>query len=217
MNSVTDNPLVFPEEETILAGGNFHGHPIALALDYLAIALTHLGVISERRIAQLIDPEFIDLPRFLTRRPGLHSGLMMPQVAAAALASECKLLAHPASVDSIPTSANQEDYVSMAMGSAIKLDQIVSNVEAILAIELLAAAQGVEFHQPLLPGRGIVEGIEKLRSKIPPVEEDRSLSREIEVIGKMIREGIFLPTSKSSGGIKEDSPRLKRKKERGKR
>ena len=191
-NSITDNPLVFPESESILAGGNFHGHPIALALDLLAIALTHLGVISERRIAQLVDPELIDLPRFLTKRPGLHSGLMMPQVAAAALASECKLLAHPASVDSIPTSANQEDYVSMAMGSALKLDQIVSNIAAILAIELIAAAQGVAFHAPLKPGKGVIEAIKRLRVKVPPLEEDRSLQREIETVSRMIREGLFV-------------------------
>jgi len=191
MNSITDNPLVFPESEAILAGGNFHGHPIALALDLLAIALTHLGVISERRIAQLVNPELIDLPRFLTRRPGLHSGLMMPQVAAAALASECKLLAHPASVDSIPTSANQEDYVSMAMGSALKLDQIVANVEAILAIELIAAAQGVDFHAPLKPGEGVGKAMKRLRAKVPPLEEDRSLRGEIEAVRQMIREGVF--------------------------
>ncbi|TAK01198.1 MAG: histidine ammonia-lyase [Candidatus Manganitrophaceae bacterium] len=191
-NSITDNPLVFPESETILAGGNFHGHPIALVLDLLAIGLTHLGVISERRIAQLVDPEWIDLPRFLTRRPGLHSGLMMPQVAAAALASECKLLAHPASVDSIPTSANQEDYVSMAMGSALKLDQIVSNVETILAIELIAAAQGVAFHAPLKPGKGVIEAIKRLRAKVPPLEEDRSLRVEIETVSRMIGEGLFI-------------------------
>ncbi len=190
-NSVTDNPIVFPDEEAILAGGNFHGHPIALALDFLAIALTHLGVMSERRIAQLVDPECIDLPRFLTKRPGLHSGLMMPQVAAAALASECKLLAHPASVDSIPTSANQEDYVSMAMGAALKLDQIVLNVEGILAVELIAAAQGVEFHAPLKPGKGVARAMATLRSEIPPLEADRSLSKELGKVSEMIREGIF--------------------------
>ncbi len=191
MNSVTDNPIVFPEEGQIIPGGNFHGHPIALGLDFLAIAMTHLGVISERRIAQLIDPDCIDLPPFLTRHPGLHSGLMMPQVAAAALASECKLLAHPASVDSIPTSVNQEDYVSMAMGSALKLNQILSNVEGILAIELFAAAEGVGFHAPLKPGRGVAEVIRTLRSRIPPLLEDRSLSRELGVICGMIRDGVF--------------------------
>lgn len=202
MNSVTDNPIVFPEEEQIIPGGNFHGHPIALALDFLAIAMTHLGVISERRIAQLIDPECIDLPPFLTRHPGLHSGLMMPQVAAAALASECKLLAHPASVDSIPTSVNQEDYVSMAMGSALKLDQIISNVERILAVELFAAAEGVGFHTPLKAGRGVAEAVRTLRSRIPPLRGDRSLSHELEVICGMIREGDFAP--KKTGAKRRD-------------
>ncbi len=192
MNSVTDNPLVFAEEGEVIAGGNFHGHPIALVLDFLAIALTQLGTISERRIAQLVDPALIDLPRFLTRRPGLHSGLMMPQVAAAALVSECKVLAHPASVDSIPTSANQEDYVSMAMGAALKLDQIVSNVTAVLAIELIAAAQGVDFHAPLQPGKGVAEAIKRLRSKIPPLEEDRSLHEEIKEVCQLIGDGFFV-------------------------
>lgn len=192
LNSVTDNPIVFSEEEEILSGGNFHGHPVALSLDYLAIALCHLAVISERRIAQLIDPECIDLPPFLTRRPGLHSGLMMPQVAAAALASECKLLAHPASVDSIPTSVNQEDYVSMAMGAAHKLSQIVANVEHILAIELFAAAEGIAFHEPLLPGQGVAAGLSILRSAIPRLDEDRSLHLEFEKIASMIHQGLFL-------------------------
>ena len=191
MNSVTDNPIVFPKEEAILSGGNFHAHPIALALDLLAIALTHLAVISERRIAQLIDPESIDLPLFLTRQPGLHSGLMMPQVAAAALASECKLLAHPASVDSIPTSVNQEDYVSMAMGSALKLQKITENLEHILAIELFAAAEGIRFHAPLKPGLGVSKGIKVLRSEIPPLDKDRSLHQDIKKIARMIADGKF--------------------------
>ncbi len=191
MNSITDNPIVYPDEEKILSGGNFHGHPIALALDLMAIALTHLGVISERRIAQLIDPDCIDLPPFLTRRPGLHSGLMMPQVAAAALVSECKLLSHPASVDSIPTSVNQEDYVSMAMGSALKLQQITTNIENVLAIELFASAEGISFHTPLMPGEGISKAMKKLRSKVPPLDGDRSLHPDFKKIGRMIHTGEF--------------------------
>ncbi len=191
MNSVTDNPIVFPESGEILSGGNFHGHPLALALDILAIALTHLGVISERRIAQLIDPDCIDLPPFLTRKPGLNSGLMMPQVAAAALASECKLLSHPASVDSIPTSVNQEDYVSMAMGAALKLSQISQHIASILAIELFAAAEGISFHSPLKPGRGVQKGVAKLRAKIPALDEDRSLHKDFESITQLINGGSF--------------------------
>ncbi len=191
MNSVTDNPIVFPESGEMLSGGNFHGHPIALALDHLAIALCHLAVISERRIAQLIDPEDIDLPPFLTRRPGLHSGLMMPQVAAAALASECKGLAQPASVDSIPTSVNQEDYVSMAMGAALKLRQMCERISQILSIELFAAAEGIAFHAPLKPGQGVVRAVKVLRSEIAPLDEDRSLHKDFEKISQMIREGRF--------------------------
>ncbi len=191
MNSVTDNPIVFPESGEMLSGGNFHGHPIALALDHLAIALCHLAVISERRIAQLIDPDCIDLPPFLTRRPGLHSGLMMPQVAAAALASECKRLAQPASVDSIPTSVNQEDYVSMAMGSALKLREMTQRVGQILAIELFAAAEGIAFHAPLKPGRGVAAAVKVLRSEIAPLDEDRSLHKDFEKISQMIRAGRF--------------------------
>ncbi|HET6371030.1 MAG TPA: histidine ammonia-lyase [Nitrospiria bacterium] len=191
INSVTDNPLVFPEEGEILAGGNFHGHPIALALDLLGIGMTQIGLISERRIAQLVHPEFIDLPSFLTPHPGLHSGFMMPHVAAAALASECKILSHPASADTIPTSGNQEDYVSMSMGSALKLSAILDNVQTILAIELLASAQGVEFHQPLRPGRGVERGLAHLRSRIPRVEADRSLQPEIEEARRMISRGEF--------------------------
>jgi histidine ammonia-lyase len=191
VNSVTDNPIVFVKEREILTGGNFHGHPVALALDFLGIALTQIGVISERRIAQLVHPDFIDLPSFLTPHPGLHSGFMMPQVVAAALASECKVLAHPASVDTIPTSANQEDYVSMSMGAALKLGPILENVEGILAIELLAAAQGVEFHRPLRPGRGVRSALTLLRSRVPRLEADRSLRKEIEEVRRMISSGEF--------------------------
>ncbi|MFQ5587790.1 MAG: histidine ammonia-lyase [Nitrospiria bacterium] len=191
INSVTDNPIVFPETGEILSGGNFHGHPLALALDVLAIALTHLSVISERRIAQLIAPDCIDLPPFLTRRPGLNSGLMMPQVAAAALASECKRLSHPASVDSIPTSVDQEDYVSMAMGAALKLQEVTTHVGAILAIELFAAAEGVSFHAPLKAGVGVMKGIKKLRTNVRPLDADRSLHADFEKITRMISGGIF--------------------------
>jgi len=191
MNSVTDNPIVFPESEEICSGGNFHGHPVALALDFLALGLCQLAVISERRIAQVIAPEAIDLPLFLARQPGLHSGLMMPQVAAAALASECKLLAQPASVDSIPTSVNQEDYVSMAMGSALKLSQITAHLARILAIELFCAAEGIRFHAPLKPGSGVAKGIAILRAEVPPLEDDRSLHHDFEAIARMILEGRF--------------------------
>jgi histidine ammonia-lyase len=191
INSVTDNPLVFPEEGEILVGGNFHGHPLALAMDLLGIGMTQIGLISERRIAQLLHPEFIDLPPFLTPHPGLHSGFMMPHVAAAALASECKILSHPASTDTIPTSGNQEDYVSMSMGAALKLSMILDNIETILAIEILAATQGVEFHRPLKPGHGVERGLAHLRSRVPRVETDRSLQKDIEEARRMIVRGEF--------------------------
>ncbi len=199
MNSVTDNPIVFPESGEMLSGGNFHGHPIALALDHLAIAQCHLAVISERRIAQLIDPDCIDLPPFLTRQPGLHSGLMMPQVSAAALASECKRLAQPASVDSIPTSVNQEDYVSMAMGAGLKLREMTHRIGQILAIELFAAAEGIAFHAPLNPGLGVVRAVEVLRAEIAPLNEDRSLHKDFEKISQMILEGKFIAGKTMTG------------------
>jgi|SRR5579863_750861 len=191
INSITDNPLVFPSEKEILTGGNFHGHPIALALDLLAITSTQVGLISERRIAQLVHPEFIDLPPFLTPHPGIHSGFMLPQVAAAALSSECKVLSHPASTDSIPTSANQEDYVSMSMVAALKLSPILENLRDILAIELLAAAQGIEFHRPLKAGMGVEVALAQVRSRVPRLRADRSMRRDIQLVGQMIERGEF--------------------------
>ena len=147
-NAVTDNPLVFVESGSILSGGNFHAEPVALAADYLALAIAEIGALSERRIALLIDSHMSGLPAFLVKDSGLNSGFMMAQVTAAALASENKALAHPASVDSIPTSANQEDHVSMATFAARRLSEMLDNVANIVAIELLAAAQGIEFHHP---------------------------------------------------------------------
>src|ERR671935_2958003 len=152
LNSVTDNPIVFSERDEVISGGNFHGQPLGLVLDHLAIAMTELASISERRIERLINPEYGDLPPFLSPDPGLNSGFMLAQVTAAALASENKVLSHPASVDSIPTSGNREDHVSMGMGSALKLKQVLFNVEHILAIEFLCAAQGIDYLRPLKAG-----------------------------------------------------------------
>ena len=149
-NAVTDNPLVFPEGGEVLSGGNFHAEPVALAADALAVAISEIGAMSERRLALLIDPALSGLPAFLVENSGLNSGLMIVQVTAAALASENKSLAHPASVDSLPTSANQEDHVSMAAFAARRLGDMVDNSRQIVACELLAAAQGVDFHRPLL-------------------------------------------------------------------
>ncbi len=180
LNAATDNPLVFAREGELISGGNFHGQPLALVLDYMAIALTELSSISERRIERLINPEYGDLPPFLTHDPGLNSGFMMLQVTAAALASACKVLAHPASVDSIPTSGNREDHVSMGMGAALKLKQVLANLRKILAIELLCAAQGVDLLCPLQPGAGGLKAHALVRSVSPTLLADRSLASDIE-------------------------------------
>ena len=148
-NGVTDNPLIFPEDDTALSGGNFHAEPVAFAADMIALAVCEIGSLAERRIAMLVDPALSGMPAFLTPKPGLNSGFMIPQVTAAALVSENKQKAYPASVDSIPTSANQEDHVSMAAHGARRLIGMVENATAVIGIELLAAAQGCDFHAPL--------------------------------------------------------------------
>lgn len=189
MNSVTDNPLVFPDQEEVLSGGNFHGQPLGLALDHLAIAMTELASISERRIERLTNPEYGDLPPFLSPYPGLNSGFMLAQVTAAALASENKVLSHPASVDSIPTSGNREDHVSMGMGSALKLKQILTNAEHILAVELLCAAQGVDFHRPLQAGAGSRRALRLIRREVPRLDQDRVLAPDIERVRALLASG----------------------------
>ncbi|MGH7208698.1 MAG: aromatic amino acid lyase, partial [Nitrospiraceae bacterium] len=189
MNSVTDNPIVFPDRDEVLSGGNFHGQPLGLVLDHLAIAMTELASIAERRIERLINPEYGDLPPFLAPQPGLNSGFMLAQVTAAALASENKVLSHPASVDSIPTSGNQEDHVSMGMGAALKLKQILSNAEHILAIELLCGAQGVDFHRPLQAGAGSRRTLRLIRQHVPRLEQDRTLAPDIELVRAMVASG----------------------------
>jgi histidine ammonia-lyase len=192
VNSATDNPLVFADQGKILNCGNFHGEPVAFALDLLGIAVSELGGISERRIEKLINPALSGLPAFLTTEGGLHSGLMMVQVSAAALASENKVLAHPASVDSIPTSADKEDHVSMGTIAARKGRDIVRNVEHILAMELLCATQGLEFLLPLQPGTGVQEAYRIVRQKVPPIQEDRRFSEDIKEIQVLIESGELL-------------------------
>jgi histidine ammonia-lyase len=192
VNSVTDNPLVFAEQGKIINCGNFHGEPVAFALDLLGIVVSELGGISERRIEKLINPALSGLPPFLTSEGGLHSGLMMVQVSAAALASENKILAHPASVDSIPTSADKEDHVSMGTIAARKGRDIVKNVEHILAMELLCATQGLEFLLPVQPGIGIKEAYRVVREKVPPIREDRRFSEDIQTIQLLIESGELL-------------------------
>ena len=192
VNSATDNPLVFAEQKKILNCGNFHGEPVAFALDLLGIAVSELGGISERRIEKLINPALSGLPAFLTAEGGLHSGLMMVQVSAAALASENKILAHPASVDSIPTSADKEDHVSMGVIAARKARDIARNVENILAMELLCATQGLEFLLPLKPGIGIKEAYRVVREKVLPIKGDRRFSEDIRKIQLLIESGELL-------------------------
>jgi len=190
--SATDNPLIFADENDILSGGNFHGAPLALALDYAAIALTDLMSISERRIDRLINPDINEgLPPFLSDTPGISSGLMIAHVAAAALLNEAKVLSHPASVDSVPTSGGKEDHVSMGMTSALKLRQVVENAEHVLAIEMMSAAQGLDYRQPLKPAREVEQARAAVRNCVPRLAEDRILSTDIERLAAEIRAGAF--------------------------
>jgi histidine ammonia-lyase len=189
MDSVTDNPLIFPEEGRVISGGNFHGQPLALAGDYAGIALSELANISERRIEQMLNPALSGLPAFLSEQGGLHSGLMISQYTAASLVSENKVLAHPASVDSIPTSANQEDHVSMGTIACRKARRIFENVIWVLTIELVSAAQALDFHKPLRPGKGVAAAHAAIRSTIPHLARDRYLKPEIDKVRTMIRNG----------------------------
>jgi histidine ammonia-lyase len=189
MNGATDNPLVFADAGEVISGGNFHGQPVALALDMMAIALTQLGGIAERRIDRMVNPLTSELPAFLARSPGLESGLMLAQVAAAALASENKVLAHPSSVDSIPTSGNKEDYVSMGMAAALKLEPVIANVRNVLAIELLCACQALDLLAPLRSGKLAELARERVRSISPHIAKDRPLHADIARISTLIAEG----------------------------
>jgi histidine ammonia-lyase len=190
-NGVTDNPLVFPDSGDLLSGGNFHAEPVALAADALALAIAEVGALSERRIALLIDASISGLPPFLTAASGLNSGFMIAHVTAAALASENKSLAHPASVDSLPTSANQEDHVSMATFAARRLTDMADNTAMIVAIELLAAAQGIDFRRPLRTSPPLEEAHALTRAAAPHLEGDRFLATDIEAVAPMVRSGLF--------------------------
>lgn len=188
--AVTDNPLIFADGD-VLSGGNFHAEPVALAADYLALAIAEIGALAERRIALLIDAHLSGLPAFLVDDSGLNSGFMMPQVTAAALASENKQLAHPASVDSLPTSANQEDHVSMATHAARRLHDMLDNAANIVAIELLAAAQGIEFHHPQKSAEPLEAAIADIRALSPSYKQDRSLGGDIEALGRRVLDGAY--------------------------
>jgi histidine ammonia-lyase len=186
-NAVTDNPVVFARE--VLSGGNFHAEPVALAADQLALAIAEVGSISERRLALLVDPKMSGLPPFLVQKSGVNSGFMVPQVTAAALVSENKMLAHPASVDSIPTSANQEDHVSMATHGARRVLEMADNAAAVIGIELLAAAQGLEFHRPMRSSRSLERAVRLVRSQVPPYGVDRFFAPDIEAAKKLVTSG----------------------------
>ena len=188
MNSVTDNPIVIPEDGSFLTGGNFHGEPVALAMDYLSMALTELGSIAERRIYKLLEG-LENLPPFLSEGHGLHSGYMLAQYTAAALVSENKTLSYPASVDSIPTSAGQEDHVSMGTISARQCEQVVGNLENVIAIELCEAAQALDFRAPLKYARGTAVAHKLVRERVPHLREDRNLSLDIAAVRELVASG----------------------------
>ncbi len=192
VNSATDNPLIFADEDLILSGGNFHGQPIAQVLDLLAIALADLSSVFERRIERLVNPDLSGLPAFLSPDPGLHSGLMLAQITAAALVNENKTLAHPASVDSIPTGANREDHVAMGMGAALKARRVLRNAEVVLGIELLCAAQALEFLKPLRPGVRVDQAYRLLRERVPALAEDRVIAPDIEAATALVRSGMLI-------------------------
>jgi histidine ammonia-lyase len=185
-NGATDNPMVFAENDEIISGGNFHGAPVAIAADLCVIALAQLVNISERRSDRLVDPALSDLPAFLTPDSGLHSGYMLAQVTAAALASEIKTLAHPASVDTIPTSANREDHVSMSMGAALKAAAAVERARDVIAVEFLCACQALDLLAPLTTSDPLARVHRIVRATVPTLDDDRPLSHEIAAIARMI-------------------------------
>ena len=189
INSATDNPLLFPEEDEVISCGNFHGQIIAISLDFLGIAISEIASVCERRIERLVNPYLSELPAFLTEKEGLDSGFMVAQYTAAALVSENKVFAHPASVDSIPTSANKEDHVSMGMGAALKALKIFENASYVVAIELLCSAQGLDFRKPLRAGVGAEAAYKLVRSRIPHLKDDRILHHDINQARDMVLKG----------------------------
>ncbi len=191
-NGVTDNPLIFADTSEALSGGNFHAEPVAFAADVIALALCEIGSLAERRIAMLVDSNLSGLPAFLTPNPGLNSGFMIAQVTAAALVAENKQRAHPASVDSIPTSANQEDHVSMAAHGARRLIEMAENCRFIVAIELLAAAQGCDFHRPLASSAALEAVRELVRRQVPPLQDDRHFQPDLEKATRLVSSGALV-------------------------
>jgi len=202
-NGVTDNPLIFPGDDVALSGGNFHAEPVAFAADMIALAVCEIGSLAERRVAMLTDPALSGLPAFLTPRPGLNSGLMIAQVTAAALVAENRQRATPASVDSIPTSANQEDHVSMAAHGARRLLAMVENAFAIVGIELLTAGQGCDFHRPLKSSEALEAVRAALRSKVPTLEDDRFIHPDIDAAIALVRDGMVADLAGQLPGVRE--------------
>ncbi|MBL9078891.1 MAG: histidine ammonia-lyase [Planctomycetes bacterium] len=198
-NSVTDNPLVFPGGD-VVSGGNFHGQPVSQALDFLKIAVSTLANISERRIEQLVNPDISGLPPFLAKNPGLESGFMIPQVVAAALASENKTLAHPASVDTIPTSANREDHVSMGVTAARHAERVVANTAKVLGIEVLCAAQGLDLGAKLRPGAGVAAAFRALRKRVPMLARDRFLAPDLAAAETLVTDGVLVAAAEQAVG-----------------
>lgn len=190
LGAVVDNPIVFPEDGDVISGGNFHGQPLGFALDFLAIAMTELGSISERRTDRILDPDrSAGLPPFLAARPGVNSGYMLAQYTAASLVAENRVLAHPASIDSIPTSGLQEDHVSMGWGAGRKLQSVLENTERVVAVELVCAAAGCEHRSPMRPGTGTGALVDLIRTVVPPLGDDRPVGRDIEAAAALIRDG----------------------------
>lgn len=201
LNAVTDNPLVFTETQEVISGGNFHGEAIALVMDYLAMGLAELCNISERRIEKMMNPTFSDLPAFLVKEPGLNSGLMIAHVTAAALASENKMYCHPASVDSIPTSTDKEDHVSMGVTAGLKLHEVLTNLKNCLAIELLCNTQALEFQRPLRSSDALESVYTLIRKHVPPIDKDRTLHQDIRTIVKLIESDELLDAVSQSVGV----------------
>ena len=200
LNAATDNPLVFADRGEVLSNGNFHGEPVAIALDTLKIALAELAGISERRIERMVNPTMSEgLPPFLAEQGGLNSGFMIPHYVAASLVAENKVLCHPASVDSIPTSAGQEDHVSMGATAAVHCWRVCANVERVLAVELLCGAQGLDFLEPLRPGPGIAALQAAIREVSPHLGDDRSLSAEIETVAELVADGTLVAAAEAAG------------------
>ncbi len=203
INSVTDNPIILPDKKESISGGNFHGQPLAISLDLLGIAISTIGTMSERRIARLVDSSLSELPPFLTPNSGINSGFMLPHYVAASLVNENKILSHPASVDSIPVSANQEDHVSMGATAGEKALRIIDNVEYIIGVEYLTAAQGLEFLHPLKPSPAVEAAYKLVREKVSKLEEDRPLYEDIKRIKDAVRSGEIIKTVENKIGTLE--------------